>query len=454
MLININIEKKHPTVVGSPSIVCGNNGYQIKFQFDEEWEGLTHKTARFVYRKGGKVCYIDEPFAGDTVDVPILSGISCVLIGVYTDILRTTTPAKIPCEYSIRCNSGERAEEYTPDIYEKLVALFNTVDDEHTASLEAATTATSAAATATEAATTATKAAASVVDKQVKLDTLIRTRNKSAAGLIYPLATEKVPEGFLLCDGEAYSRTEYKELFEAIGTIYGAGDGSTTFNVPDLATRVPVGAGGDYGLGITGGAAEHTLTEEQMPKHRHELTVDGNEYYGEHTWFTEDGSASGVYLKYGNRGDSGGALLTTMVGSSGPNDDNVNPGTSEPHNNMQPYTVVNYIISTGKEIEFVVGGAPVSALVPIAGEDLDRLAASENLVVGTLYLTTTDTNDDYAFVNAPAGTLYLAAAPGTLEKQMNLMGKDGQDYVLTKADKEEIAQAVISMLPIYNGEVI
>lgn len=58
--------------------------------------------------------------------------------------------------------------------------------------------------------------------------------NKPKAGFIYPLAASVVPEGFLLCDGAEYSRTEYPELFAAIGTMYGSGDGSTTFNVPDI----------------------------------------------------------------------------------------------------------------------------------------------------------------------------------------------------------------------------
>ena len=102
------------------------------------------------------------------------------------------------------------------------------------------------------------------------------------AGFIYPLASSVVPEGFLLCDGAAYSRTEYPELFAAIGTIYGEGDGSTTFNVPNLSTRVPVGAGDGYGLGDVGGEAEHTLTVTEMPSHSHNIKrgTSQNGYFG------------------------------------------------------------------------------------------------------------------------------------------------------------------------------
>ena len=73
------------------------------------------------------------------------------------------------------------------------------------------------------------------------------------AGLIYINPSTTLPDGFLWCDGAPYSRTEYPELFAAIGTHYGSGDNSTTFNVPDLTTRVPIGAGKNYTLGDTGG---------------------------------------------------------------------------------------------------------------------------------------------------------------------------------------------------------
>lgn len=59
-------------------------------------------------------------------------------------------------------------------------------------------------------------------------------------GTIIPFAGNSIPQGYLLCDGSAISRTNYASLFAVIGTIYGAGDGSTTFNLPDLSNRVPM----------------------------------------------------------------------------------------------------------------------------------------------------------------------------------------------------------------------
>lgn len=158
MLINIDIVKKRPTVNGTPVIVCGNSCYRIQFTFDEEWADLEYKIARFVFQRDGQPHYIDVPFAGDTVEVPTFCEIAFVYVGVYTDLMQTTTPAKIPCEYSIRCNSGERLEVETPEIYEKLMALYNQVAADAGRASEAAQAADQAKAEAQEAATEATQA--------------------------------------------------------------------------------------------------------------------------------------------------------------------------------------------------------------------------------------------------------------------------------------------------------
>lgn len=174
-------------------------------------------------------------------------------------------------------------------------------------------------------------------------------RTKAKAGFIYPLASETVPEGFLLCDGAAYSRTQYAELFEAIGTTYGTGDGNTTFNVPNLSTRVPVGTGDGYDLGATGGAAEHTLKEAEMPSHYHKTS---EAIYGDSNW---TGTQSGEYAMhhYQSHTVSGSTHVTWQSGI-----DTGETGGGQPHNNMQPYTVVNYIIATGKgdDVGYVVAG--------------------------------------------------------------------------------------------------
>lgn len=151
MLININVANKRPTVDGTPIIVCGNSDYQIQFTFDEEWDKSLMKHARFAWRKGGDARYIDVPFLGDTVDVPMLTEVRFVYVGVYTDHLQTTTPARIACEYSIRCNSGEDIQEPTPE--DVLVELFNLVTSQQAdaiAASQAAENASRAAATTLE----------------------------------------------------------------------------------------------------------------------------------------------------------------------------------------------------------------------------------------------------------------------------------------------------------------
>lgn len=89
------------------------------------------------------------------------------------------------------------------------------------------------------------------------------------AGTVFPFAGQTIPNGFVLCQGQELSRTTYKRLFDAIGTTYGSGDGSTTFNVPNLSGTFPLGANNTYKLGQKGGEEKHTLTTAEMPSHTH-----------------------------------------------------------------------------------------------------------------------------------------------------------------------------------------
>jgi microcystin-dependent protein len=103
------------------------------------------------------------------------------------------------------------------------------------------------------------------------LDYKVRVWNPT--GEISMWATGSAPTGWLICDGSAISRTTYAALFAVIGTVYGAGDGSTTFNLPNLKGRVVVGrdsADADWDtLGETRGSKTHTLTISEMPVHSH-----------------------------------------------------------------------------------------------------------------------------------------------------------------------------------------
>lgn len=149
-------------------------------------------------------------------------------------------------------------------------------------------------------------------------------------GTIMPYTSDTIPNGWLLCDGSAVSRATYSELFDLIGTTYGTGDGNTTFNLPNLKGKVAVGKDGNdtdfNALGKTGGEKEHTLTVSEMPKHNHTggilttNTIAGNaRYYFQQLGATNDENFSN----------------SLKIGEAGGN---------QPHNNLQPYLVTNYII--------------------------------------------------------------------------------------------------------------
>jgi microcystin-dependent protein len=146
------------------------------------------------------------------------------------------------------------------------------------------------------------------------------------AGVIAPYAgpDNVIPTGYFLCDGQAISRTIYATLFGVISTNYGVGDGSTTFNVPNLKGKVPVGLDSTQvefdARGETGGVKEVTLTEAQIPSHNHGGQV-----------------VFGIGQPAGSTG-----IDATTIGNSQPTTSLTGGGL--PHNNLQPYIVVNYII--------------------------------------------------------------------------------------------------------------
>lgn len=122
-LIQINVTDRRAQALAAPVIICGNSGIQVQFVLDDEWANLNPKTARFAYVRDGKVGHQDIVFEGDTAEVPVLSNIREVRVGVFAGDLVTTTPAVIPCEPSILCGSGE-PEVPSPSVYDQIMALF------------------------------------------------------------------------------------------------------------------------------------------------------------------------------------------------------------------------------------------------------------------------------------------------------------------------------------------
>lgn len=152
-------------------------------------------------------------------------------------------------------------------------------------------------------------------------------------GSMIPYGKSTAPTNWLICDGSAVSRTTYAELFAVIGTSYGVGDGSTTFNLPNKKGRVSVGLDTSdskfNAIGKTGGSATHKLTVNEMPGHTH----DGLYWQGTKGISLNSGGTSGYHLQWGS-GDNGEA--TSMVTNT--------RGGSKAHNNLQPYEVDCWII--------------------------------------------------------------------------------------------------------------
>lgn len=168
---------------------------------------------------------------------------------------------------------------------------------------------------------------------------------RGEVGEIKAYGGSTIPAGWLLCDGQAVSRTTYPELFSVIGTTYGSGDGSTTFNVPDLRGRFPIGSGTgtasdatERTLGQSGGSERVTLSASQMPAHTHLMV-------GYDTAKSGNPTANDTINLYATSGTSDlpySLRSTTSAGASLGKSGST--GGSESHGNMPPYMAINYII--------------------------------------------------------------------------------------------------------------
>ena len=154
-------------------------------------------------------------------------------------------------------------------------------------------------------------------------------------GEIRMFAGSFAPAGWALCNGQPMPISENEALFTLIGTTYG-GDGQETFNLPNLQSRVPMHIGSGVVLGETSGVESVTLTVTQTPTHSHPLlgsTALGSSTTPQNAVLAQDNIAGAdLYIE-----DSPTAnMAATAI---------VPVGGSQPHDNMQPYLVINFIIS-------------------------------------------------------------------------------------------------------------
>jgi microcystin-dependent protein len=158
-------------------------------------------------------------------------------------------------------------------------------------------------------------------------------------GEIRIFAGNFAPVGWSFCQGQTMSIAENEALFNLIGTTYG-GDGQTTFNLPDLSSRVPVHQGsggiGNVTLGQAGGTETVTLTTTQIPSHTHGLNGSSATATTAAPGGAVPATLAGVTtFAYGADAPPTTLAQQSLVGSGG----------NQPHDNMQPYLVVNFIIS-------------------------------------------------------------------------------------------------------------
>ena len=152
-------------------------------------------------------------------------------------------------------------------------------------------------------------------------------------GEIKIVSFDYAPRGYAQCDGQLLPIAQNQALFSILGTIYG-GNGQTTFALPDLRTRVPIHFGNGINLGNRGGEQAHTLMTNEIPAHNHQLNAakQGAAQATPVTYYLPT-SDTAVYAPFNT---ANGAMVNNEVS---------NTGDGQPHNNMQPYLVLNIIIA-------------------------------------------------------------------------------------------------------------
>lgn len=124
--IDIIIRNKTASAVNPPCIVCGNSDYNVKFDFDDEWQAHNNKIGVFAYNRCGEWRSENVLFEGDTCPVPALHGVRSVWIGVTAGDVRTSTPADVPCRMGAT-DFSDTTEKPSADIWGQILDKLDTV---------------------------------------------------------------------------------------------------------------------------------------------------------------------------------------------------------------------------------------------------------------------------------------------------------------------------------------
>jgi microcystin-dependent protein len=188
-------------------------------------------------------------------------------------------------------------------------------------------------------------------------------------GLIVPFAggATTEPSGWLFCNGQAISRTDYSSLFGVVGTTYGSGNGTTTFNLPDLRGRIPFGvaansstasplngatfgSGNFHTLASSGGQENHLITAAQTPVKDHTHSASGSmtvfgDYDDTQNWDDPD---VGPPENFSDRGELGEIAPGTQktISSTASSSALTSVAAALPHSNIPPVIVLSYLIKT------------------------------------------------------------------------------------------------------------
>ena len=173
--------------------------------------------------------------------------------------------------------------------------------------------------------------------------------NGTPSGSLLMWPTASAPSGYLLCNGSAVSRTTYAALFAVVGTTFGAGDGSTTFNLPNYADRMPIGAGTiAASIGASGGSATTTLSTSNLPSHSHSATSTVTDTGHQHTIPIAggNGSVNSSNDLVGSPGQDTGRVTETATTGITVATSIGNTGSGTAATTISPYLGINFIIKT------------------------------------------------------------------------------------------------------------